>query len=85
MGIVHKFRDYILESELKITILENRVDIVNYTEIGHFDSNKIIVRHDKGNIVINGNNLVVSKLLMDEVLISGTIKNIELSGKNKDY
>jgi sporulation protein YqfC len=78
MGIVHKFRDYILESELKITILENRVDIVNYTEIGHFDSNKIIVRHDKGNIVINGNNLVVSKLLMDEVLISGTIKNIEL-------
>lgn len=50
MGIVHKFRDYILESELKITILENRVDIVNYTEIGHFDSNKIIVRHDKGNI-----------------------------------
>ena len=78
MGIVHKFRDYILESELKITILENRVDIVNYTEIGHFDSNKIIVIHDKGNIVINGNNLVVSKLLMDEVLISGTIKNIEL-------
>ena len=78
MGIVHKFRDYILESELKITILENRGDIVNYTEIGHFDSNKIIVRHDKGNIVINGNNLVVSKLLMDEVLISGTIKNIEL-------
>ena len=44
MGIVHKFRDYILESELKITILENRVDIVNYTEIGHFDSNKIIVK-----------------------------------------
>ena len=78
MGIVHKFRDYILESELKIIILENRVDIVNYTEIGHFDSNKIIVRHDKGNIVINGNNLVVSKLLTDEVLISGTIKNIEL-------
>ena len=78
MGIVHKFRDYILESELKITILENRVDIVNYTEIGHFDANKIIVRHDKGNIVINGNNLVVSKLLTDEVLISGTIKNIEL-------
>ena len=78
MGIVHKFRDYILESELKINIFENRVDIVNYTEIGHFDSNKIIVRHDKGNIVINGNNLVVSKLLMDEVLISGTIKNIEL-------
>lgn len=78
MGIVHKFRDYILEEELKITILENKVDIVNYTEIGHFDSNKIIVRHAKGNIVVNGNNLVVSKLLIDEVLITGTIKNIEL-------
>lgn len=78
MGIVHKFRDYILEEELKIIILENRVDIVNYTEIGHFDSNKIIVRHTKGNIVISGDHLVVSKLLIDEVLITGTIKNIEL-------
>lgn len=77
MGIVHKFRDYILESELKITILENRVDIVNYTEIGHFDSNKIIVRKQNGSIIINGTNLVVSKLLNDEILIDGKISNIE--------
>ena len=78
MGIVHKFRDYILESELKITILENRVDIVNYTEIGHFDSNKIIVYSDSGYITIKGKDLVVTKLLKDEVLITGLIDGIEL-------
>lgn len=77
MGLIHKFRDYILDTELKIIMLENRVNIVNYQEIGHFDSHKIIVRHDQGSIIINGTNLVVSKLLSDEVLITGYIKNIE--------
>lgn len=78
MSIVHKFRNYILEDELKITILENCVNIVNYQEIGHFDSNKIIVRHEKGSIIVNGEKLVVSKLMEEEVLITGKIKNIEL-------
>lgn len=78
MGIVNKFRDYILDDELKITILEDCVNVANYKEIGHFDSNKIIIRHEKGNIVVNGEKLVVSKLLVDEVLITGKIKNVEL-------
>ncbi len=78
MGIVNRFRDYILDDELKITILEDCVNIANYKEIGHFDSNKIIIRHEKGNIIVNGEKLVVSKLLVDEVLITGKIKNVEL-------
>ncbi len=78
MGIVNRFRDYILDDELKITILEDCVNVANYKEIGHFDSNKIIIRHEKGNIVVNGEKLVVSKLLVDEVLITGKIKNVEL-------
>ena len=51
---------------------------VNLYSIGHFDSNKVIIRYDKGTLVITGENLVVSKLMHDEVLVLGNIKNIEL-------
>ena len=40
-------------------------------------NNKIIVRKQNGSIIINGTNLVVSKLLNDEILIDGKISNIE--------
>ena len=78
MDKLKKIKSYILDDEYKITILKNRVDIVNYTEIGHFDSNKIIVRNTEGSTIINGNKLVVSKLMNDEILITGDGKNIEL-------
>lgn len=77
MGLVHKFRDYILDTELKVTMLKNCVNVVNYNEIGHFDANKIVIYYDQGSIIVNGNNLVISKLLIDEILITGNIKNIE--------
>ena len=43
-----------------------------------FDSNKIIVYSDSGYITIKGKDLVVTKLLKDEVLITGLIDGIEL-------
>ena len=73
-----KLRTYIMEDEFEVKLLNNRIDIVNYETIDHLDSNKIIIRYKQGKIIINGNNLVVSKLLKDEVLIIGKIKNIEL-------
>lgn len=67
-----------MENEFEIKIVKNMINIVNYESIGHFDSNKIIVRYSEGSVVINGSNLVVSKLLKDEILIAGIIKSVEL-------
>lgn len=78
MNIIKNFRNYILEEEFVINISKNKVNIVNYINIDHFDSNKIIIRYDNGSLIITGKNLVVSKLLRDEVLITGSIVNIEL-------
>ena len=77
MNIIHNIKSYINENELKITILKNKINIVNYIDIGHFDSNKITIKSDRGDIIISGNNLVVSKLVDDEVLITGDFYNIE--------
>ncbi len=70
-------RNYILESDFKIIYLTNKLNIVNYNDISHFDSNKIIINYNDGSVLISGKSLVVSKLLKDELLIEGSINKIE--------
>lgn len=77
MGIVHRFRNYLLEDNFEIKMYKNAVNIVNFTEIGHFDSYKVVVKCDSLNIYIEGSDLVVSKLLQDEILVTGKIDKIE--------
>ena len=77
MSLIKNMREYLLEQEFKINYFNNKLDIVNYTNISHFDSNKIMLNHSKGSVIVSGNNLYVSKLLSDEILIEGSIEKIE--------
>lgn len=77
MRIIKDIRSYILDEEFKITILKNRVNVVNYTSIGHFDNNKVIIKYSDGQVIIKGDNLVVTRLMSDEILISGNLSAIE--------
>ena len=75
-------RNYILESDFKIIYLSNKLDIVNYSDISHFDNNKIIINYKDGSVLISGKSLVVSKLLKDELLIEGSIDKLEFRWVN---
>ena len=77
MKVVDSVRSYILDNELKITILNNKINVLNYKDIGHFDSNRVIIKSEKKDVLINGTDLVVSKLVTDEILITGVFTNIE--------
>ena len=74
-------KSYILDNEFKIIILNNKINITNYLEMGHFDNNKVIFRYLNQNkektLVVNGKNLIVSRLKIKEVLVEGNINNIE--------
>ena len=83
MNIIKNVRDFILEDEFELKILEGRINIVNYTSIGHFDNSKVIIYYEKGEIIIKGENLTVNKLMNDEVLITGKVVNIELRWLNE--
>ncbi|MEG0025785.1 MAG: YabP/YqfC family sporulation protein [Bacilli bacterium] len=72
-----KMRSYILEEELTITIFKDKVNIVNYDNLGMISSNKIVVNYGTGKAIINGQKLVITRLLDDEVLIVGQIARIE--------
>lgn len=77
MNVINGIRSYILDDDLKMTIVNNKINIINYNDIGHFDSNKIIVKVNNGEVIIKGSDLVVSKLMNSEILITGNFNNIE--------
>ena len=77
MSIIDGIRSYIAEDDIKITIINNKINITNYIDIGHFDSNKIIVKLNDKDLIIKGSDLVISKLLDGEILITGEFNNIE--------
>ena len=78
MSLIKDLRTFILEDEFKIIYQNNKLGILNYSNITHFDNNKIMVNYKNGIIIISGSNLIVSKLLIDELLIEGSIEKIEL-------
>ncbi len=78
MSLVRKARNYLLDETFNMRILNNKIDICNYENIGYLDNDLIIINYEDGQIKIKGENLVVSKLLDDEILISGNIKTIEM-------
>ena len=77
MNLVNNLRSLVFEEEFKINYIKDKLGITNYLDISHFDSNKIIINYKDGSVMIGGNNLVVSKLVKDELLIEGSIEKIE--------
>ena len=52
---------------------------INIEEIIDFSVSKITVRCNNQIIVVEGKNLIISKMLEDEVLILGTINNVRIN------
>ena len=77
MNLFKDARNYIMENDLKVIYLDNKVDVINYGQIISFDNNKIILKSENKTILVVGDNIVVSKLLISEILIVGNITKIE--------
>ena len=78
MNLINAFRNYILDEEFKINIFKDKVNVVNYIDIVNFTSKEVTIKYDGGLLLIIGNNLSISRLLIDEVLVTGNIEKIEL-------
>ena len=76
MKLLNYLDKYIVDNNYKITITNNYLNIINYQEIIDFSNKEISVRHENGITIIKGNNLVVSKMQDEELLIKGDIKSI---------
>ena len=77
MKLINNIMEYMVNNEFVINIYEDKINIINYSNIGAIEESKIIVNGNNKMILINGEHLVLKKLLNDEILISGVIKKIE--------
>ena len=62
------FRNYLFETNFEIKFINNKLDV---------SINKISVKYDNGILDVIGSDLVIKKLVSDEVLIIGNIKSLE--------
>ncbi len=77
MKIFNKLDTFINEKNYLITYKNDSINIVNYLKIINFSSSLIEIEHKNGITIINGKDLVISKLMEDELLIIGDIYSIE--------
>ena len=67
---------YIVDDTFRIVAMDDLVNVVNYEEVLDFSSKEITIKHKNGEVCIKGSDLVVSKMIDDELIINGKIKSI---------
>ena len=68
---------YLTDKNFRVSIDDRGINIINYTMIEDFSSNRVVVQYESGVITLIGTDLVISKMLDEELLIVGKLKSIE--------
>ena len=76
MRLFEYFDRYLVDNDFKVVITKNYLNIVNYLEVIDFSVKEISIRYSEGEMIVKGNNLVLSKMQDEELLIKGEIKSI---------
>lgn len=77
MKLFDDFRSFILNQDFSVHIYQNKMSVVGYESIGHFDHREVRIYYHEGEMIVKGKNLAVSKLMQEEMLIVGHIETIE--------
>ncbi len=80
MNIRNNIINYLYDKDYIITMYENSLYIFNYKRLFDFNDTKITVTLNDREINIHGTSLSIVKMTKEELLINGTIKNIEVNG-----
>ena len=76
MKLTRMIDEYVNDRKYSMIYKNNKLDIINYSEIIDFSSTLISIRYEDKVYHIEGNNLVISKMMDSEILITGDISNI---------
>ncbi len=76
--MLDRVKNYIVDSEFRLTLYIDMIHIINYTKIISIEESRITIFSLTKKIIITGENLHLNRLLEEEILIKGNIKNIEV-------
>lgn len=79
--LVRMVDDYINDKNYSMIYKNNNLDIINYTKILDFSDTKITITFKQNKYTIEGINLVIAKMMEEELLITGKIYNISFETK----
>ena len=79
MRQISKLDRYLEDKNYEIIIKDNSINIINFKEIIDFSTTKISLRCENKIINVEGKNLIISKMLDEEVLITGVIFNVRIN------
>ena len=76
--MLEKLSNYIVDREFRLTLFKDMVNVINYSKIISLEENYISIIANEKKILIKGNNLVLKKILDNELIIKGIINSIEV-------
>ena len=76
--MINNIRNFINDNEFRLTLFKDMVNVINYSKIISLEENYISIIANEKKILIKGNNLVLKKILDNELLIKGIINSIEV-------
>lgn len=76
--MINRVINYIKDNSFKIIYINNQVNVINYDKILELKEDSITFISESKVIIIKGNDLKLTKLLDNEVLIEGYINKIEM-------
>lgn len=79
MNIKNNLINFLYDKNYFISIYEDYIHVFNYKELMNISSEKIEFKIDTFKLVIKGSNLVLTKMLKNEVLIKGKLKEIGIN------
>lgn len=68
--------NYINDKKFSMIYKNTSLNVINYTKILDFSSTLISFEYKDNSYYVEGENLVISKMIEDEILITGNIKKI---------
>ena len=76
MKLIRMMNDYINDKKYSMIYKNDKLNIINYSEIIDFSSRLISIRYQDKVYHVEGDNLVISKMMENEILITGNIKKV---------
>ena len=77
--MLDRLTNYINDNTFRFTVYENTIHVINYKRILILEEDRISFQSKNKKIKIEGEGLILKKILNQEMLITGKIYKIEVS------
>lgn len=76
--MLDRLNNYIDDKKFKLIYEDNLIDIINYTKLITIENNYVSLYINNKKIIIKGKELILKKLLDNELLLNGKVTSLEV-------